>query len=76
LLTLLQTKDSPPSKKKSSFDFARLGPRHKNPNNCSLELKKVPRGLNNITHLNNHFSKFGKIVNIQVSAVAVVSNGF
>lgn len=62
-----ETKDSSPSKKKSSFDFARLGPRHKNPNNCSLELKKVPRGLNNITHLNNHFSKFGKIVNIQVS---------
>ncbi|XP_021927945.1 RNA-binding protein 26-like isoform X3 [Zootermopsis nevadensis] len=62
-----ESKESPPSKKKSNFDFARLGPRHKNPNNCSLELKKVPRGLNNITHLNNHFAKFGKIVNIQVS---------
>ncbi|XP_069684891.1 RNA-binding protein 26 isoform X2 [Periplaneta americana] len=62
-----EAKESPPPKKKSNFDFARLGPRHKNPNNCSLELKKVPRGLNNITHLNNHFSKFGKIVNIQVS---------
>lgn len=34
--------------------------------NCSLELKKVPRGLNDISHLNNHFVKFGKIVNIQV----------
>lgn len=34
--------------------------------NCSLELKKVPSGLNDIMHLNNHFSKFGKIVNIQV----------
>ncbi|XP_047097744.1 RNA-binding protein 26 isoform X1 [Schistocerca piceifrons] len=55
------------AKKKPGFDFNRLGPRHKNPNNCSLELKKVPRPLNNITHLNNHFSKFGKIVNIQVS---------
>lgn len=52
--------------KKKSFDFNRLGPRNKNPINCSLELKKIPRGLNNITHLNNHFSKFGKIVNIQV----------
>lgn len=52
--------------KKKQFDFARLGPRVKNPANCSLELKKVPSGLNNITHLNNHFSKFGKIVNIQV----------
>lgn len=52
--------------KKKQFDFGRLGPRVKNPANCSLELKKVPSGLNNITHLNNHFSKFGKIVNIQV----------
>ncbi|PNF30064.1 hypothetical protein B7P43_G05352 [Cryptotermes secundus] len=62
-----EAKDSSQPTKKPCFDFARLGPRHKNPNNCSLELKKVPRGLNNITHLNNHFSKFGKIVNIQVS---------
>ncbi|XP_044739465.1 RNA-binding protein 26 [Chrysoperla carnea] len=54
-------------KKKPGFDFNRLGPRTKNPVNCSLELKKVPRELNNITHLNNHFSKFGKIVNIQVN---------
>lgn len=35
--------------------------------NCSLELRKVPRGLNSIAHLNNHFSKFGKIFNIQIS---------
>ncbi|KAK9745392.1 PWI domain [Popillia japonica] len=53
-------------KKRPGFDFNRLGPRTKNPSNCSLELKKVPTGLNNITHLNNHFSKFGKILNIQV----------
>lgn len=52
--------------KKKAFDFNRLGPRSKNPQNCSLELKKVPQGMNSITHLNNHFSKFGKIVNIQV----------
>lgn len=54
------------NKNKKPFDFGRLGPRVKNPTNCSLELKKVPSGLNNITHLNNHFAKFGKIVNIQV----------
>jgi RNA-binding protein 26 len=53
--------------KKKSFDFNRLGPRSKNPANCSLELKKIPQGLNSITHLNNHFSKFGKTVNIQVN---------
>ncbi|GAB0090657.1 swm [Sergentomyia squamirostris] len=35
--------------------------------NCSLEIRKVPWGLNSIAHLNNHFSKFGKIVNIQIS---------
>lgn len=53
--------------KKKSFDYNRLGPRSKNPANCSLELKKIPQGLNSITHLNNHFSKFGKPINIQVS---------
>lgn len=64
--------DVPPMKKRQGgFDFNRLGPRAggqplKNPANCSLELKKVPRGMNNISHLNNHFCKFGKIVNIQV----------
>ncbi|XP_045508607.1 RNA-binding protein 26 [Colias croceus] len=55
---------------KKNFDFNRLGaPRPPLPPkmpNCSLEVKKVPQGLNDITHLNNHFSKFGKIVNIQV----------
>ncbi|XP_029673260.1 RNA-binding protein 26 isoform X2 [Formica exsecta] len=61
---------SNPLKRKQSFDFNRLGPKQRvvhNPANCSLELKKVPRTLNNITQLNNHFSKFGKIVNIQVN---------
>ncbi|KAK9887320.1 hypothetical protein WA026_021628 [Henosepilachna vigintioctopunctata] len=54
--------------KKNKFDYNRLGPRTpKNPSNCSLELKKIPAGLNSITHLNNHFSKFGKITNIQVN---------
>ena len=57
-------------KRKQAFDFNRLGPKQRilnNQANCSLELKKVPRALNNITQLNNHFSKFGKIVNIQVN---------
>ncbi|XP_030293602.1 RNA-binding protein 27 isoform X2 [Sparus aurata] len=34
--------------------------------NTKLEVRKVPRELNNITKLNEHFSKFGTIVNIQV----------
>lgn len=61
---------SNPLKRKQPFDFNRLGPKQRvvhNPVNCSLELKKVPPSANNITQLNNHFSKFGKIVNIQVN---------
>lgn len=51
---------------------ARLGPRVNNSggnpsHNCSLELRKIPRGLNAISHLNDHFSKFGKITNIQIA---------
>ncbi|KAK5918226.1 hypothetical protein CgunFtcFv8_003005 [Champsocephalus gunnari] len=34
--------------------------------NTKLEVRKIPRELNNITQLNEHFSKFGTIVNIQV----------
>ncbi|CAG0881854.1 unnamed protein product [Cyprideis torosa] len=47
----------------------RLGQPHQrfnNRNNCSLEIKKIPRDLNDISHINDHFSKFGRIVNIQV----------
>lgn len=62
LLTFLKRFDS------LQFDYNRLGPR-KNPANCSLELKKVPIAQNTITNLNNHFSKFGKIINIQVSEI-------
>ena len=34
--------------------------------NTKLEIKKIPRDLNTITKLNEHFSKFGTIVNLQV----------
>lgn len=34
--------------------------------NTKLEVRNIPRELNNITKLNEHFSKFGTIVNIQV----------
>ncbi|XP_040070393.1 RNA-binding protein 26 isoform X1 [Ixodes scapularis] len=33
---------------------------------CELEVRKVPRNLNTITELNNYFSRFGNIVNLQV----------
>lgn len=64
------------SKRKLSSIASRLGPRvggnggaggGGGQQNCSLELRKIPRGLNAIAHLNNHFSKFGKIINIQIS---------
>ncbi|CAB3233555.1 unnamed protein product [Arctia plantaginis] len=59
-----------PAPHKKTFDYNRFGcarpPLASGSANCSLDVKKVPRGLNDITHLNNHFSKFGKIVNIQV----------
>ncbi|XP_007900760.1 RNA-binding protein 26 isoform X1 [Callorhinchus milii] len=35
--------------------------------NAKLELRKVPQELNNISKLNEHFSKFGTIVNLQVA---------
>ncbi|XP_070553399.1 RNA-binding protein 26-like isoform X2 [Ptychodera flava] len=35
--------------------------------NTKLEIKKIPRDLNTITKLNEHFSKFGTIVNLQVA---------
>ncbi|XP_042313968.1 RNA-binding protein 26 isoform X2 [Sceloporus undulatus] len=35
--------------------------------NTKLELRKVPPDLNNISKLNEHFSKFGNIVNLQVA---------
>ncbi|XP_067842600.1 RNA-binding protein 26 isoform X2 [Heptranchias perlo] len=35
--------------------------------NTKLELRKVPQELNNISKLNEHFSKFGTIVNLQVA---------
>lgn len=35
--------------------------------NTKLEVRKIPPELNNITQLNEHFSKFGTIVNIQVN---------
>lgn len=32
----------------------------------TLELKKIPRDMNNIAKLNEHFQRFGTITNIQV----------
>ncbi|GAB6027315.1 hypothetical protein CHUAL_001598 [Chamberlinius hualienensis] len=57
---------SEPLAKRRVFDHNRLGNRKFNNDNAMLELRKIPQGLNSITQLNNHFSKFGKIVNLQV----------
>lgn len=34
--------------------------------NCTLEIRQVPANMNNIGKLNEHFGKFGSLVNIQV----------
>ena len=53
---------------RGGFDHGRLGMKPaRNFANCSLEVKKIPRELNNIMDLNTHFAKFGKIVNIQIN---------
>ncbi|XP_032388848.1 RNA-binding protein 27 isoform X2 [Etheostoma spectabile] len=62
-----------PAAKKSWLEKPSFNNQHKNtfPKryhyvNTKLEVRKIPRELNNITKLNEHFSKFGTIVNIQV----------
>ncbi|XP_013412768.2 RNA-binding protein 26-like [Lingula anatina] len=63
-----------PPAKRGHFDFNRLGPRrgggrgayNTSSENATLEVRKIPRELNNIAKINEHFSKFGTIVNLQV----------
>ncbi|XP_072518154.1 RNA-binding protein 27 [Salminus brasiliensis] len=61
-----------PQAKKPWIDKQNFNSQHKsnfpkkNYVNTKLEVRKIPRDLNNITKLNEHFSKFGTIVNIQV----------
>jgi hypothetical protein len=31
-------------------------------------VKNIPAGLNTIAHINNHFARFGTLVNVQVSS--------
>ncbi|XP_035204634.1 RNA-binding protein 26-like, partial [Stegodyphus dumicola] len=57
---------------KKGFDYNRLGPTPKKPfkqgnNRSTLEVRKIPTHLNTIALLNSHFSKFGRIVNLQVN---------
>lgn len=47
----------------------RVGP--KNPENCILEVRKIPQYLNNIAKLNRHFTKFGNVINIKVRALGL-----
>ncbi|XP_027010169.1 RNA-binding protein 27 isoform X3 [Tachysurus fulvidraco] len=62
-----------PQAKKPWTDKQNFNNQHKSPFpkknhyvNTKLEVRRIPRELNNITKLNGHFSKFGTIVNIQV----------
>ena len=43
----------------------------------TLELKRIPRDLNNIAKLNEHFQRFGSITNIQVEKLCrILNNNF
>lgn len=60
--------------RKPGFDYNRLGGKKPfDPTNTTLELRKIPREQNTITKLNEHFSKFGTIVNLQVSLFFTMS---
>ncbi|NWW45641.1 RBM27 protein, partial [Pedionomus torquatus] len=67
------TMECPPLKKpwlgkQANNNQTKPGFLKKNPyTNTKLEVRKIPSELNNITQLNEHFSKFGTIVNIQVA---------
>lgn len=59
----------PDLRERLSGTFAAAHPGHSRkfvPNNRTLEIRKIPRELNNIAKLNEHFDKFGTIVNLQV----------
>lgn len=43
------------------------GPKIYDPNRATLEMRNLPAEFNNISKLNDHFSKFGTIINLQVS---------
>ncbi|KAM6970763.1 RNA-binding protein 27 [Aplochiton taeniatus] len=70
--SLAPAEGAPPVKKpwmdKSNFNNQHkpIFPKKSHYVNTKLEVRKIPRELNNITKLNEHFSKFGTIVNIQV----------
>ncbi|XP_078086822.1 RNA-binding protein 27 isoform X4 [Mustelus asterias] len=68
--------DGPPTKKpwmenRLNFNHQNKQGFQKKPqhtyDNTKLEVRKIPREMNTITQLNEHFSKFGTIVNIQVA---------
>ena len=42
----------------------------------TLELKRIPRDLNNIAKLNEHFQRFGSITNIQVEELRGIVNNY
>lgn len=39
---------------------------HDQPERCTLEVRRLPSNLNTIASLNDYFSKFGTIVNLQI----------
>lgn len=58
-------RDGGPPFKRRAFNYDRLGPKRP-PDNATLEVQKIPPEMNTISKLNEHFSKFGDITNLQV----------
>ncbi|ELU08203.1 hypothetical protein CAPTEDRAFT_222739 [Capitella teleta] len=52
--------------KRGGFNiYDRLGPKKYN-DNATLEVQKIPSEMNTIAKLNEHFSQFGEIINLQI----------
>lgn len=66
-----QSRSGPPYKRggyrggRGGFDFSRLG-RKRDTENATLEVRKIPQEFNNMGKLNEHFGKFGTLVNLQI----------
>lgn len=70
----------PPAKR---FDYNRLGGRGRGrgggvnagrPGSSKVLVKNIPSGLNTIAHINNHFARFGTLVNVQVSILKLIGS--
>ena len=53
-----------------------MRPAFYDPNRATLEIRSLPVEYNTIAKLNDHFSKFGTIVNLQVCSIVSMCISF